>query len=73
MSINLDSGCISNMDTCVFQCNNGDNVCGDSGTYSMINTDAPNCYVSYNADGNPGGGCQGFSYGGHMDVTFFDH
>jgi len=73
MSINLDSGCVSNLVTCVFQCNNGQNTCGGSGTYSLINTNTPNCFESFDVNGNPGGGCQGFSNGGHMDVTFFDH
>jgi len=66
MSINLDSGCVSNMNTCSFACNNG-NTCGASGTYEMLGTGGQNCaYGVY--DGNPSGGCQGFSNGGHVTV-----
>jgi hypothetical protein len=73
MSINVATGCVSNLTTCVYQCNNGQVTCGASGTYSMINTNTPNCNVGYDSLGNPGGGCQGWSNGGHMDVTFYDH
>lgn len=71
MSITLDSGCVSNMNTCVFECNSG-NACGDSGTYSLVDCAAGSqpgaSYGLY--DGNPSGGCQGFSNGGHMSVSF---
>lgn len=74
MSINLNSGCISNMDKCVFQCKSG-NTCGDSGTYDLDNCAAGSqpgaTYGLY--DGNPSGGCQGFNNGGHMSVMFYDH
>lgn len=73
MSINLDSGCISNLDTCVYQCNNGQNTCYLDNTYTMVNTNTPNCNEGFDAKGNPTGGCQGFSNGGHMSVTFYDH
>lgn len=75
MSINLDSGCISNMDKCSFQCYSG-NTCGDSGTYELVNCAAGSqngATYSTDGNGNPNGGCQGFSNGGHMDVTFYDH
>jgi hypothetical protein len=75
MSINLDSGCISNLDTCSFQCVSG-NTCGDSGTYSLVNcapASQPGATYGVDGKGNPSGGCQGFSNGGHMDVTFYDH
>jgi hypothetical protein len=71
MSITLDSGCVSNMNACVFQCTSG-NTCGDSGTYSLVNCAAGSQPgVSYGLyEGNPSGGCQGFSNGGHMSVSF---
>lgn len=75
MSINLDSGCISNLDTCSFQCPSG-NTCGESGTYTLVNCDPgsqPGATYGTDANGNPSGGCQGFTNGGHMNVTFYDH
>lgn len=71
MSIKLDSGCVSDMNTCVFKCNSG-NTCGDSGTYSLMNCAAGSqSGASYGLyAGNPSGGCQGFSNGGHMSVSF---
>lgn len=64
-----DTGCVSDMDTCVFICNSG-TTCGDSGTYSLENCAAGSqdgaSYGTY--DGNPSGGCTGFSDGGHLDI-----
>ena len=71
MSIALDSGCVSDMSTCAFVCNSG-NTCGDSMTYSLANCGAGSqTGASYGIyGGNPSGGCQGFSNGGHMSVSF---
>ena len=70
MEIALDSGCVSNMNTCVFQCNSG-NTCGGSGTYSLVNcASGSQGGASYGiSGGNPSGGCQGFSNGGHMSIS----
>ncbi|KAI9737224.1 MAG: hypothetical protein M1818_005756 [Claussenomyces sp. TS43310] len=71
MSITLDSGCVSDMNTCVFECISG-NTCYESGTYSLVNCangSQPGATIgSY--DDNPTGGCQGFNDGGHMTITF---
>lgn len=71
MSIRTSGGCTSNMNTCVFTCKNGQNTCGDSGTYQLENCAAGSqpgaSYGLY--DGNPSGGCQGWSNGGHLDIS----
>ncbi|KAJ9136556.1 effector 5 protein [Pleurostoma richardsiae] len=63
------SGCVANMYTCAFQCKSG-NTCGSSGTYDLVNCAAGSqpgaSYGTY--DGNPSGGCTGFSNGGHLDI-----
>jgi hypothetical protein len=72
MSINLDSGCVSNMSQCVFTCKNG-NTCGDSGTYDLLNCAAgsqPGANTGTYDGINPEGGCQGFANGGHGSVSF---
>jgi hypothetical protein len=70
MSVKVSTGCVSNMNTCVFTCNSG-NTCGDSGSYSLLNCAAGSqpgaSYGVY--DGNPSGGCQGWSNGGHLDIS----
>ncbi|KAH8901481.1 hypothetical protein GQ53DRAFT_851241 [Thozetella sp. PMI_491] len=64
------NGCATNYDTCSFQCKSG-NTCGDSGTYNLVNCAAGSqpgaTYGLYN--GNPSGGCQGWSGGGHLDIA----
>lgn len=70
MSIRTSGGCVSNMDTCVFTCYSGVS-CGDPGTYQLLNC-APGSQpgASYGLfDGNPSGGCQGWSDGGHLDIS----
>ncbi|KAM3085595.1 hypothetical protein ACMFMG_002665 [Clarireedia jacksonii] len=72
MSITVGgSGCVSNMSKCVFQCKSG-NTCGDSGTYNLVGCAAGSqkgaTFGTF--DNNPSGGCQGFSNGGHVTVTF---
>lgn len=72
MSITLhDSGCVSDMNTCVFQCRSA-NTCGDSGSYTLVNCAAGSqsgaTFGLYGAD--PSGGCQGFSNRGQMSVSF---
>jgi hypothetical protein len=70
MSLVVSTGCVANMNTCAFQCYSG-NTCGASGTYELVNcaagsqTGATTGY--YN--GNPAGGCQGWSNGGHIDIA----
>ncbi|KAH8886070.1 hypothetical protein GQ53DRAFT_348289 [Thozetella sp. PMI_491] len=70
MSIKVSTGCVSDMNTCVFQCKSG-NTCGESLTYDLVNCTSGSqtgaTYGLYN--GNPSGGCQGWSNGGHIDVS----
>lgn len=70
MSLQVSGGCRSNMDTCVFKCIQG-NECGESGTYELVNCDPDSqpgaTYGVY--DNNPSGGCQGWSGGGHVEVS----
>ncbi|KAH6871417.1 hypothetical protein B0T10DRAFT_450427 [Thelonectria olida] len=70
MSVKVSTGCVSNMNTCVFTCYNG-NTCGTSGSYQLVNCAAGSqpgaSYGMY--DGNPSGGCQGWSNGGHLDIS----
>jgi hypothetical protein len=64
------SGCVAEMNTCVYQCKAG-NSCGESGTYVLVNCargSQPGAEYSVN-DGDPNGGCQGWSNGGHIDVS----
>ena len=72
MSISVATGCRTNMDTCSFHCKGGANECGDSGSYDLVNCDPnTNPFASIGTwDGiNPEGGCQGWSNGGHLDIS----
>ena len=75
MHIELDSGCISDLETCVFQCKDGSNTCWEAGTYELANCvpaeegGQPGAANGSNY-GQPSGGCQGFENGGHINVTF---
>ncbi|KAK7750497.1 hypothetical protein SLS62_007576 [Diatrype stigma] len=67
-----DNGCVASMDRCVFECKNGADSCGDSGTYDLLGCDNGSqpgaTYGSY--DGvNPDGGCQGWGANGHLDIV----
>lgn len=73
MKIALDTGCVSDMDQCVFKCKSG-NTCWESGSYNLVDC-APGSQpgATYGVlAGNPEGGCQGFANGGHMNVTFYE-
>ncbi|KAH8886339.1 hypothetical protein GQ53DRAFT_844886 [Thozetella sp. PMI_491] len=70
MSIKVKkNGCVSDMNTCAFQCKSG-NSCGESGTYKLVNcANGSQPGASYGVfNGNPSGGCQGWSNGGHLDI-----
>ena len=69
MSIST-TGCVSNMTTCVFECDSG-NTCTDSGTYELLNCDpGSQPGATYGDDGgNPSGGCQGWSNGGNLNIA----
>lgn len=70
MSLRVSGGCRSDMNTCVFKCKQG-NECGEPYTYDLVNCEPGSqngaSYGIY--DGNPSGGCQGWSNGGHIDVS----
>ncbi|KFH48517.1 hypothetical protein ACRE_006700 [Hapsidospora chrysogenum ATCC 11550] len=72
LSVRVATGCLTNMDTCSFHCKNNANECGESGTYDLVNCDpATNPFAAVGTwDGiNPEGGCQGWTNGGHLDVS----
>ncbi|KAK3490122.1 hypothetical protein B0T13DRAFT_440392 [Neurospora crassa] len=66
------SGCRSDMQTCVYTCSEpGAVTCGRQRSYILENCQGqPGAVVSNDANGNPTGGCQGWSNGGHVDVIF---
>ncbi|KAH8912734.1 hypothetical protein BR93DRAFT_906072 [Coniochaeta sp. PMI_546] len=65
----VSTGCTANMNTCASVCKSGD-TCGTSGSYDLIGCTGKNAaYGLYN--GNPSGGCQGWSNGGHIDASFY--
>jgi hypothetical protein len=68
VSIRVSTGCVSDMNTCSFQCKSGDR-CWESGSYNLVNCNGPNAASGW-WDGNPSGGCQGWSNGGHIDIEF---
>ncbi|KAM7198905.1 hypothetical protein V8F20_005972 [Naviculisporaceae sp. PSN 640] len=63
--------CVSDLSTCVYACNEGlGNTCGEEGTYSLLNCQGqPGSVQSWDSDGNPTGGCQGWSWGGNINVV----
>lgn len=63
------NGCTSNMDKCVFKCKSG-NTCGAKDTYNLVdcaNGSQPGATYG-TRDGQPEGGCQGWTNGGHLDI-----
>jgi len=69
MTIKVSSGCVSDMEKCVYACDKGIVSCGDPGTYALLQCEGKNAVKSVDADGNPTGGCQGWSNGGHVDIV----
>ncbi|KAK3689668.1 hypothetical protein B0T22DRAFT_176686 [Podospora appendiculata] len=69
MTVRVSSGCVADMRSCVYMCDRTDNSCGAAGTYSLANCGGHNAVHSIGEDGNPTGGCQGWSYGGHVEVV----
>jgi hypothetical protein len=70
MSARTSGGCISDMDTCVFVCKSG-NTCGEAGSYTLQNCQpGSQPGATYGeVENNPTGGCQGWSNGGHIDIS----
>ncbi|KAK2590416.1 hypothetical protein QQS21_011903 [Conoideocrella luteorostrata] len=75
MSVRTSAGCVSDMDTCVFVCKTGD-TCGESGTYALQNCQpGSQAGATYGNSGrsDPSGGCQGWSYGGQLQIIIGNH
>ena len=68
MSVMVSGGCVTDMETCVYTCNTATDSCGDAGTYSLLNCKGADAVESVDPDGNPTGGCQGWSNGGKLDI-----
>ncbi|KAK4192328.1 hypothetical protein QBC35DRAFT_447641 [Podospora australis] len=61
--------CVTDMRTCVYSCRTeGVNMCGNAGSYELLNCGGPNGVRGIDSFGNPTGGCQGWSFGGHIEV-----
>ncbi|KAH8895860.1 hypothetical protein GQ53DRAFT_792374 [Thozetella sp. PMI_491] len=70
MNAQVSTGCLADLTHCAYTCKNGVDTCGTSGSYDLIGCTGVNTGVgSYN--GNPSGGCYGWSNGGHIDASFF--
>lgn len=69
MSIRTGGGCTSDMGRCVFVCKKG-NTCGASKSYDLKNCKPGSQPGATHGthDGNPTGGCQGFSNGGSITI-----
>lgn len=62
--------CVADLQTCVFTCRSADaQSCGAAGTYKLVNCDGPNAEQSADVDGNPTGGCHGWSNGGRLEIV----
>ena len=62
--------CVSDLVTCAYACRGTQvNSCGATGSYDLINCGGPNAVSGTDASGNPNGGCQGWSFGGHIEVV----
>lgn len=75
MSINVSTGCVSNLSRCYFGCIDGNSGCWEANTYQLYNCEPTSqTGATYGLDaGQPSGGCQGWSNGGQIDITFYDH
>ncbi|KAL2261115.1 hypothetical protein VTK26DRAFT_4691 [Humicola hyalothermophila] len=61
--------CVSDFRQCVYTCSEeGVNSCGETGTYQLVNCAGPHAEHSVDQDGNPTGGCQGWSFGGRLEI-----
>ena len=70
----LDEGsepdCVADLQTCAYTCSSDEvQSCGDGGTYELVNCDGPNAEKSEDVNGNPMGGCHGWSNGGYLEVA----
>jgi hypothetical protein len=68
MTVLVQGGCVANMTRCVYACDTGTESCGEEGTYNLLGCHGQNAVQSVDRYGNPTGGCQGWSNGGHVDI-----
>ncbi|KAK3346863.1 hypothetical protein B0T25DRAFT_613514 [Lasiosphaeria hispida] len=68
MTVKVSSGCVADMKTCAYACNSGTDSCGAAGTYNLLNCRGTNAVQSIDPSGDPTGGCQGWTDGGHVDI-----
>ncbi|KAH6847234.1 hypothetical protein B0I37DRAFT_354003 [Chaetomium sp. MPI-CAGE-AT-0009] len=62
--------CVTDLQTCAYTCSSaGAQSCGAAGSYELLNCDGPNAENSVDEDGNPMGGCHGWSNGGYLEVA----
>ncbi|KAK4198855.1 hypothetical protein QBC40DRAFT_177762 [Triangularia verruculosa] len=67
----LQPVCVTDMRTCAYVCTSKNvRSCGATGTYQLINCGGPNAVEGIDERGNPTGGCQGWTNGGHIEVIF---
>jgi hypothetical protein len=72
VKVTEQSGCMTDMDTCVFVCKEG-NTCGVANSFDLRNCEAgsqPGASWGLDDKGQPSGGCQGWTNGGVLDVSF---
>ncbi|KAK4446578.1 hypothetical protein QBC34DRAFT_149368 [Podospora aff. communis PSN243] len=68
MIVAVSGGCVADMERCVYACDTGTDSCGAAGTYNLLGCEGKNAVQAIDPDGNPTGGCQGWSNGGHLDI-----
>jgi len=68
MTVTATGGCVADMGKCVYACDTDTDSCGDAGTYNLLGCKGTNAVQSVDPDGNPTGGCQGWSNGGHLEI-----
>ncbi|KAK4161881.1 hypothetical protein QBC43DRAFT_242751 [Cladorrhinum sp. PSN259] len=69
-TVGLKPLCVTDLNTCAYACKGVDvHSCGKTGSYDLVNCAGPNAVRSTDLHGNPNGGCQGWSNGGHIEVV----
>jgi len=68
MTVTATGECVADMGKCVYACDTDTDSCGDAGTYNLLGCKGTNAVQSVDPDGNPTGGCQGWSNGGHLEI-----
>lgn len=63
-SVSKETGCVSDMEQCVFKCTSSNTFCGEEGTYELMNTSGKGCHGDLT-----NGGCMAGTNGDHLDVV----